>query len=412
MAFRLEAFQNRFLAPGQTRVDAILSVTVDAAAGGAAAAERDQVVGFILDKSGSMAGDRMNAAKHAIVQAVHVLRPATWFFVVAFDAKSQVVVPAVRATEEHKRAAEEAIDGITTGGGTAMSTGLARGARAHGAHAERHPPVRLSHRRKERIGEGAGRRRALRSCSGVFQCDCWGVGTDWRVGEVQNIARALLGKASIIPEPAGIEAAFRAAMTAANAKSLKDVRLRLWTPQTARIALASQVNPTIEDLAARGREVSPQVHEYFTGAWSHGETRDFHVAIDVKAGGAGDEMLACRPSIAYLAPASWRRPTGGSSARTRPPRRASSRPGPTTARCRRESTIMSRTTSGQDELAQGDLDGLELREQGDDAGATQHARARRSTRACVGQRRDDAAAGARWSTSSTPRRAPSACDAP
>jgi hypothetical protein len=54
MSFKVDAFQNRFLSPGQTRVDAILQVTApaDAGAGGGAL-----VLGFILDKSGSMGGD-------------------------------------------------------------------------------------------------------------------------------------------------------------------------------------------------------------------------------------------------------------------------------------------------------------------------------------------------------------------
>ena len=52
----------------------------------------------------------------------------------------------------------------------------------------------------------------LASCAGVIECDCWGVGTGWRVGEVQQIAGALLGKASLIPEPTGIDAAFRGAI--------------------------------------------------------------------------------------------------------------------------------------------------------------------------------------------------------
>jgi hypothetical protein len=50
----------------------------------------------------------------------------------------------------------------------------------------------------------------IAKCSGVFECDCWGVGTDWQVGEVQLIAQSLLGKASLIPDPSGVDAAFGA----------------------------------------------------------------------------------------------------------------------------------------------------------------------------------------------------------
>src|SRR6202011_360941 len=103
------------------------------------------------------------------------------------------------------------------------------------------------------------------------------------------------------------DAAFRAAIEKASAKSLKDVRLRLWAPQGAQVAFVKQVNPQIEDMTAKAKVVSPQVREYMTGAWGAGEARDFHIAIDVKSGGVDDEMLAARPSVVYLesAPNGW-----------------------------------------------------------------------------------------------------------
>jgi hypothetical protein len=350
-------------------VDAILSVTVDAPSD-PGSEERQLAVGFILDKSGSMTGDRMNAAKDAVVRAIHLLKPSAAFFVVAFDGTSHVVAAAARATEANKQVAEEAIAAMTTGGGTAMSTGLLA---AHAMMAQMPNAIRQcvfltdGKNESERPEEVE---RALGSCVGVFECDCWGIGTDWRVGEVQAIARALLGKASLIPEPAGIEAAFREAMTAASSKSLKDARLRLWTPQTARLALVQQVNPTIEDMAARAREVTPQVHEYFTGAWSPGETREFHVEIDVKAGGAGDEMLACRPSLVYLSPD----PTAPSGWAEREDKPAEAR---VFANWTDDGSLSSRIDRhvahymGQGELAKAIVDGLDLRERGDEAGATQ-----------------------------------------
>ncbi len=150
----------------------------------------------------------------------------------------------------------------------------------------------------------------LARCAGVFECDCWGVGTDWQVGEVQQIAAGLLGKASLIPEPHGVDAAFHAAIERARGKALKDVRLRLWTPQGASVIFVKQVSPAIDSLTARAKVVSPQVLEYLTGSWAGSEARDFHVAIDVRPGLVGDELLAARPSLVYLesasdAPGGW-----------------------------------------------------------------------------------------------------------
>jgi uncharacterized protein with von Willebrand factor type A (vWA) domain len=364
MAFTIEAFQNRWLSPGQTRVDAILTVTAgaDVSSGGSAL-----VVGFIVDKSGSMAGERLDAMKRAVAQAIDMLPDTAWFFVVVFDSSAQVMIPAMQATNANQLRATRVLAELTAGGGTAMSTGLAA-ARALFERAPNaiHQAIFLTDGKNE--SEAAGHVTAeLRACEGIFQCDCWGVGTDWRVGEVQEIARELLGKASLVPEPAGIEAAFREAITKASAKALKDVRLRLWTPQGASTAFVKQVNPTIEELTGKAKVISAQVREYMTGAWGAGETRDFHVAFDVKAGGVNDEMLAARPSIAYLESA-------GGAWVEKEVKPAEAR---LFANWTADATLSSRIDrhvahyTGQGELANAIQQGMELREQGNEAAATQ-----------------------------------------
>jgi hypothetical protein len=365
MAFKLEAFQNKFLPPGKTRVDAILTVTAEA--GVQVAAAGPMVIGFIVDKSGSMSVDRIDAVRHAVNAAIGMLPDSAWFFVVAFDSSAQVVVPETQATPANRTAATRAIEQLRAGGGTAMSSGLA----AARAIFERAPnairqAVFLTDGKNE--SESAGNVTAqLQACEGVFQCDCWGVGTDWRVGEVQQIAQELLGKASLIPDAAGIEAAFRGAIEKASSKALKDVRLRLWTPQGANIAFVKQANPTLEDLTPRARVVTPQVREYMTGAWGAGESRDFHVGIDVRGGGVGEEMLAARPSLVWLESA------GGTWAE-KENKPAEAR---VFATWTADDTLSSRIDghvahyTGQGELAAAIQQGLDLRGQGNEAAATQ-----------------------------------------
>lgn len=363
MAFKLEAFQNRHLAPGQARVDAIISVTADPSL----KSSGELVIGFIVDKSGSMAHGRMEAVQGAVAKAIGALADGTWFFVVAFDGNAYVILRETRANAESKRWAAGQIAHLQASGGTAMSTGLRA---ARGIFEKAPNAIRRAIFLTDGKNEGEKRKVVadeLARCEGVFECDCWGVGTDWQVGEVQTISQALLGKASLIPSPEGVEAAFREAIARAGAKALKDVRLRLWTPQGATIAFVKQVNPTIEELTGKAREISAQVREYMTGSWAGGEARDFHVVIDVKAGKVGDEMLACRPSVVY------QQSSGGSWAEIEDKAPEARIFGTWTADETRSSRLDHHVAhyTGQDELAVAIQEGLDLREKGLEAQATQ-----------------------------------------
>jgi hypothetical protein len=359
-AFTIEAFQNPYLAPGSERVDAIVTVTAAASEGPVA---RPLLLGFVIDNSGSMHGPRIEAVRRAVETAIQLLDDRAGFFVVTFNGYAQVVVHPARATEGTKQQALRAVHELVATDGTAMSTGLAA-ARS------------LFARSPEAIGQCIfltdGRNESespseveleLRRCAGMFTCDCWGVGTSWQVGEVQEIARALLGKASLIPEPAGIEAAFREAVGKAQSKSMKNVRFRVWTPASAEVISFKQVSPTIEDFTARGIQVNPQMRDYDTGSWGQGESRDYQVALRVKAGGVGDQMLAARPSLVFVGP-------DGAEVEVRAPgaRVLASWTADETLSSRLDSTVAH--YNGQDELAAAIQQGLEAREKGNEAAAT------------------------------------------
>jgi Ca-activated chloride channel family protein len=82
-------------------------------------------VEVVLDRSGSMGGERLDAAKEALVRLVDRLEPTDRFGVVAFDDEVRVLVPAGALTDKH--AARHAIGSLTSGGMTNLSGGLLRG---------------------------------------------------------------------------------------------------------------------------------------------------------------------------------------------------------------------------------------------------------------------------------------------
>lgn len=82
-------------------------------------------VQVVLDRSGSMADGRLEAAKEALLRLVDRLDPSDHFGLVAFDDQVQVVVPAAPLTD--KPAVRRAIAALEPGGMTNLSGGLLRG---------------------------------------------------------------------------------------------------------------------------------------------------------------------------------------------------------------------------------------------------------------------------------------------
>ncbi len=367
MSFTIETYQNKYLPTGGDRVDAVLSVTAPGAAA-VPASQAETMIGLIVDTSGSMSGDRIEAVKYAAENAINLMDDTITFFVVTFQGSAQVIVPPGRATRDAKMAAAMQLRRLGAYNGTAMSSGLGMARSLF----ERYPnairqAIFLTDGKNE-SEPSANVTIELQRCAGKFECDCWGVGTDWQVGEVQEIARALLGKASLIPDASGIAQVFGAAVEKAKAKATKDVRLRLWTPVGAEVVFCKQVFPTIVDFTNDTEVISPQVRQYLTGSWANGEARDFHVALRVQPGNVGDEMLACRPSMVYYISdgANW----------------AEHEDKPATGRIfatwTQDDTLSSRLEghvaqyTGQSELAGAIQAGMAARERGDEATATQH----------------------------------------
>jgi Ca-activated chloride channel family protein len=79
----------------------------------------------VLDRSGSMSGDRLEGAKSALINLVDRLDPSDNLGVLAFDNDTQVVVPAGPLT--NKTAVKHAIAAVDAGGSTDLSSGYLRG---------------------------------------------------------------------------------------------------------------------------------------------------------------------------------------------------------------------------------------------------------------------------------------------
>ena len=360
--FTAAVYQNEFLPDGGTDVNAIVTISCSGAGtagrtGGGAAGEI-----IIVDTSGSMGITTLEGAKQAAQTALAEIVDGTWFAVVAGSDRAYLAYPRVTSGPglvqmgaETRAEAATAIRAFASGGGTAIGAWLNLAGVLFASVpqvTQRHAILLTDGENRERPGELA---KAIRTATGVFQCDCRGAGTDWRVDEIRQIATALLGTVDIIPEPAQMQEQFRALMQASMARGVNDAQLRVWTPQGAQVLFVRQVSPTVEDLSARRTTINPLTGSYPTGAWAD-ESRDYHVAIRLSAKAIGQEQLAARVQIVLgddvaaqgLVKATW------------------SNNSELTARIDQQVAHY----TGQTELAQMIQEGLAAKASGDDATAT------------------------------------------
>jgi len=353
--FKAEVFQNQFLPQGTKEVNAIMTISVEGGDSATTSSSRDRLFSVICDTSGSMGGGKIHAAKDAIAKLVNLLPEDAHFFIVTGAGKASVVFPVSQATHDKKQQAIASIKNISANGGTLMSTWLAESLTQFRKMPNAVRQALLLTDGQNDDSDEQKLKTILQQCEGVFQCDCRGVGTDWRVVQLKQIANKLLGTTDIILNASMIEADFQAILEKAMSKDVSDVAMRLWTPQGAKVLFCKQVSPDIVDLTHRAKSIKPQVVDYPTGAWGNKESRDYHFCIEVNPGNVGDEMLAGRASLVYT--------LNGTETKI-----AEARILATWTDDEAKSTKIDRRVAhytGQAELAQSIQEGLEAREKGD-----------------------------------------------
>ncbi|MFQ3662969.1 MAG: VWA domain-containing protein [Chloroflexaceae bacterium] len=240
-------------------------------------------VGFVLDRSGSMKGEKIERVRQAVSMAIDLLDTQDTASIVIFDHRTEVLVPAGPVTD--RRAIKERVARIRDAGGTKIAPAVDRALREinrdHSGAIRR--LVLLTDGQTENENEcllradDAGR-------LGV-PITALGVGQDWNEDLLIEMANRSGGTADYIARPDEITEYFRNTVQRAQSVAVQNAVLNLRLVQGITPRAVWQVLPLISNLGYRplsDREVSVPLGELETGA---GRTLLVELLVDQRPAG-------------------------------------------------------------------------------------------------------------------------------
>lgn len=203
---------------------------------------------FVLDRSGSMQGAKLDNLKAATRRVIEQLQPTDIAAIVIFDDTVQTLIPATPVGD--RSALLAAVDSISEAGGTAMSLGMQAGQVELQKHLS---SDRLSRMLLLTDGQTWGDEPLCRDLArslgqaGV-QIVAFGLGTEWNEQLLEDIASASNGYSDYIAAPEQISTFFQQAVHEAQATVATDTRLLLRFVRDATPRAVYRAKPMINNL--------------------------------------------------------------------------------------------------------------------------------------------------------------------
>ncbi|MCU0494447.1 MAG: VWA domain-containing protein [Chloroflexaceae bacterium] len=223
-------------------------------------------VSFVLDRSGSMKGEKIDRVRRATAMALDLLDSQDVVSVVVFDHRTEILIPATRV--QNRREMQDRISRIRDAGGTKIAPAVEKGLR------------------EIQRAEGQGIRRMLLLTDGQTENEnecllraedaarlgvpitALGVGKDWNEDLLIEMANRSGGTADYIARPDEITEYFQNTVQRAQATAVQNASLTLRLVQGITPRAVWQVIPLISNLGYRpisDRDVSVPLGELETG---------------------------------------------------------------------------------------------------------------------------------------------------
>ncbi|MFC5885679.1 serine/threonine-protein kinase [Kitasatospora sp. CM 4170] len=311
-ALGLELYHNEFLAPGATELNTIVTVVGAGAAPGDPVTVVPRALVFLLGLSKELPDADFDAVRTTVAATIDGLDDEVSFAVVAGAEYARMLYPPtqrlVRATATAKAEARAALAGLESVEAAAFGRWIRLADRLFAGHADAVRTAIMLTDTEAEAESGDELAATLTSCAGRFACHGRGIGTNWSVAQIRSITSALSGTVNIVPAPASPTAKpslpeeLAAIVERTRQAVVRDLALRVTTSDGGRVRFLKQVSPSVEDLSGRGYHVGPGAVEYAIDV-ADGESRDYHLCVEVRPGHDGDEITAAELQVVQLPPA-------------------------------------------------------------------------------------------------------------
>ena len=297
--FNITAYNNQYLRLDQHSMQAVLSISVDASA---SVPPAPLALGIALDHSGSMDGEKIDAARNGAARVVQALDETMTFMLVSFNHEARVLFGPALGTMENKRRALQAIQSIYASGGTRMSTALNAIVDKLGQKRDWAAKILFLTDGKNEGEQRPTLSRAVGRCTAAnISISAWGIGTDWDAAELRYIADATHGSADIIPTPQQVASAFTASFNEMRKTAFTNARLVLWSPVGVVVRQVQQVFPSIAPLDLQQDSTSARQQLVALGSFAPGDQRDYLCDIETPVYEPGQQFMILRPTMRYVA---------------------------------------------------------------------------------------------------------------